>query len=91
MTLISGLAIYFIIWWLTLFTVLPWKVESAFESDDAVEQGHAPSAPVKPLLVQKFLITTVISAVIFAVGYWLFSSGLVSLDGIPFLPEFGSY
>ena len=26
MSLVTGLAIYFIIWWVTLFAVLPWGV-----------------------------------------------------------------
>ncbi len=29
MTLVGGLAIYFVLWWLVLFTVLPWGATSA--------------------------------------------------------------
>ncbi|QCI78785.1 DUF1467 family protein [Hankyongella ginsenosidimutans] len=32
MSLISGLAIYLIIWWTVLFTVLPWGVRTAAEA-----------------------------------------------------------
>ena len=88
MTLAAGIAIYFVLWWLVLFTVLPWGATSAHELGQEVEAGHAASAPVKPRLLAKFAATTLISAVIFAVGWGVFEAGWVTLDGIPFLPEF---
>ena len=89
MALTSALAIYFILWWVVLFTVLPWGNRSLHEEGLEAEAGHVASAPIKPNLGRKFVITTLVSAVIYVIGYWLFSSGLVSLDNIPFLPDFG--
>jgi len=88
MTLVGGIAIYFVLWWLVLFTVLPWGATSAHELGQEVEAGHAASAPVKPYLLAKFAATTLISAVIFAAGWAVFAAGWVTLDGIPILPEF---
>jgi predicted secreted protein len=80
-------AIYFIIWWLVLFAVLPWGATSAHESGDEVEPGHAPSAPLKPMMLRKFVATTVIAALIMASGVWLVRSGMLGIDSFPFLPD----
>ena len=36
----SAIAIYFIIWWMTLFVVLPFGVKNAAETGENVEQGN---------------------------------------------------
>ncbi len=70
MTWPLGLAIYFTMWWVVLFAVLPFGVRSQHESGDYA-QGTDPGAPVAPRLLIKAAVTTVISAVIFA-GLWYF-------------------
>ena len=90
MALTSILAIYFILWWVVLFTVLPWGNQSLHELGEEAEPGHASSAPIKPNLGRKFLATTLISALIFAFGYFVVTSGLFTLDDIPFMPKFGN-
>jgi predicted secreted protein len=69
MSLGSGLAIYFIIWWVTLFVVLPFGVRNAHEAGEPVGDGHDAGAPVRPMLLRKAAITTVVSALIFAAFY----------------------
>lgn len=86
MALTSTLAIYFILWWVTLFVVLPWGNRSAHEAGQDSLPGHAASAPLQPNLGRKFIATTVISAVLFAIGYAVVSSELITLDSIPYLP-----
>jgi predicted secreted protein len=71
----SALAVYFIIWWLVLFTTLPFGVRSQAESEDVVA-GTEPGAPVAPQLLKKALWTTVIATVIF-IAVWF---GLGALD-----------
>ena len=88
MSLLTGLAIYFILWWLVLFTVLPWGAHSHHETGETSEPGNAPSAPLKPRLAFKFAATTVVSAVVFACVWALLRYELVTLDTIPFLPRF---
>lgn len=88
MQLISALAIYFILWWMVLFTILPWGARSAHEADEEVEPGHMRSAPLKPRIALKFAITTVISGIIFAIIYYVITNNLFSLDDIPFGPHF---
>ncbi|MBB4302431.1 putative secreted protein [Rhodobium orientis] len=77
----SALAIYFIIWWVVLFAVLPFGVRTQAEEDDIVP-GSAPSAPARPMLIRKFLATTVVAGLIFAGLYALWAAGF-RIDDIP--------
>jgi predicted secreted protein len=74
-------AIYFIVWWVVLFAVLPWGVRSQGEGGD-VAPGTDPGAPSLPALGRKVLWTTLVSAAIFAVLYWVYTSRLVTLDDL---------
>ena len=47
---------------------------------DAIEAGHATSAPAKPMLWRKAMITTVIAGILFAIVYWVIESEIISLD-----------
>jgi predicted secreted protein len=79
MTIPTGIAIYFLIWWLTLFAVLPWGVRSQHEGEGMVP-GSDPGAPILPRLWWKLLWTTLVSAVIFAILYLVYTSKLVTLE-----------
>jgi len=68
MNLTLSIAIYFVMWWITLFAILPFGVRSQHESGEVVE-GSEPGAPARPLLWWKVLWTTVVSAVLFACLY----------------------
>ena len=70
----TGIMVYVMIWWVVLFTVLPWGVKVPEEP----EPGHATSAPEKPRLVRKFAITTVIATLLWGIAYYLIESGLIS-------------
>ncbi len=83
MSFTSGFAIFFIIWWVVLFAVLPFGAHSPHELGQEVEEGHAPSAPVTPRLVRKFLITTGVAGLIFGVFYYLRTNELITLDSFP--------
>lgn len=74
---ISGIAVYIVIWWLVIFMVLPWGVQPVDQSD--VEKGHAASAPLRPRMLRKILITSLISAVLWLVVYAVMASGVISL------------
>jgi len=88
MSFISAFAVFFIIWWVTLFAVLPIGVRSQTEDDD-VTFGTEPGAPVRPDLGRKAIITTAISVLIFGVFYWSTVTMGWSVDDIPrFAPEF---
>ena len=84
MNLASAIAIYFIIWWLVLFLVLPFGIRNAHDTGETVEAGNEPGAPVRPRLIQKALITTLLATVVFAVFYLAQTRGLLNLDSLPF-------
>ena len=58
------IAIYFLIWWVTLFAILPWGVRNQEESG-AVSPGTDPGAPATHRVWQKLGWTTVVATVIF--------------------------
>jgi predicted secreted protein len=80
-SLITGLAIYFIIWWIVLFAVLPWGVRSQEESG-AVERGTDPGAPLVAHVSVKLLWTTLVAGIVFACCVVVYSYQLVTLDGL---------
>ena len=86
MPVITGIAIFFLIWWIVLFAVLPWGVRSQAEGGE-VAPGTDPGAPAIPNLRRKLIWTTVVSAVVFAVCYAVYVEHLVTLDGL--LAPFG--
>jgi predicted secreted protein len=73
----SMIAIYFVTWWVVLFAVLPWGVRSAAEEGVQVEEGHEPGAPVAHGMMKKAGITTVVSAVLFGVVYYVLTHGVL--------------
>ncbi|HVV61529.1 MAG TPA: DUF1467 family protein [Pseudolabrys sp.] len=75
------IAIYFIIWWVVLFAVLPWGVRSQEESGE-ISAGTDPGAPASARMLRKLIFTTLISAVIFGVFYGLQAANIISLEKI---------
>jgi predicted secreted protein len=86
MSAITILAIYFILWWVVFFAILPWGATSAHESGDTVAPGHAPSAPLRPMMMRKLVITSAMAVVILGVGAWLWRLGFLGLDSLSFMP-----
>jgi predicted secreted protein len=78
-SLTTALAIYFIVWWIVLFTVLPFGVRSQAESGEVVP-GSDPGAPAVPRLRAKIIWTTIVASVVFAILDVIYTLKLVSLD-----------
>jgi predicted secreted protein len=76
MSVSTAIAIYFIIWWVVLFAVLPFGVHSQQESG-AVARGTDPGAPTVPRLRSKLLWTTLVAAIVFAIWQLAYSYRLV--------------
>jgi predicted secreted protein len=81
MSLTTALAIYFILWWLTLFAVLPWGVRSQHESGD-IAPGTDPGAPTLPRIAAKLLWTTIVSAIVFALLYVVYFYRLITFESV---------
>ena len=81
MTITTAIAIFFLIWWVTLFAVLPWGVRSQHEGAD-MAPGTDPGAPISSKLGRKLLWTTLVASLIYACGYIGYAEHLVSIEGL---------
>jgi len=78
MNWVTGVVVFLIIWWTVLFAVLPWGVRRVAQPED----GHDPGAPEKPMLWRKALITTLVSAILWAIAYYVIvNENLLSFRG----------
>ena len=66
MTIPFAIAIYFVVWWIVLFAVLPFNVRTQEEAGETVP-GTPASAPSKFPLKRMFLINTVVAFVVFLI------------------------
>ena len=71
---VTGIVVYVLVWWITLFAVLPLWVTPA-EPDDP---GYAAGAPQRPRLLLKMAITTIVTALIWLAIYMLVRSPWLS-------------
>ena len=76
MGFVSGLVVYILLWWWVFLMTLPFGAKAP----DAIETGHATSAPAKPMLWRKAAITTVIAGILFAIVHSVIVSEIISLD-----------
>jgi len=91
MSVVFGLAIYFMIWWIILFAILPFGMRRTQEEAGDVLPGSEPSAPERPQFLKVIVITTIAATIVFASYMALRQSGF-GLDDIPFLnPPGGDY
>ena len=79
MALSTAIAIYFLIWWITLFTVPPWGVRA--QGEDGAP-GTDPGAPRVPHLRVKLLWTTVVATAIFGAVAYVYVYRLITLDDL---------
>jgi len=86
MPITTAAAIFFLIWWVVLFAVLPWGIRSQHEGGEIVP-GTDPGAPAVPKLGRKLIWTTLVSGVVFVAFYVVYSDRLLPLEGL--LAPFG--
>ena len=61
----TGILVYVIIWWVLLFTILPWGVTQSQNP----QLGHDKGAPENPRLFMKIVLTTTISTILWLIYY----------------------
>ena len=79
MAVSTAIAVYFLIWWLTLFAVLPWGVSAQGEEGPP---GTDPGAPRLPHLMAKLIWTTIVATAIFGVVAVIYVNRLITLDDL---------
>jgi len=72
MSMGSSIAVYFVIWWITLFAVLPFGVRSQIE-EGKVSPGTDPGAPARTRMGVILIANTLVAAI----AYWVFVTFLL--------------
>lgn len=78
----SGVAIYFVIWWVTLFAVLPFGVRTQEEAGEVVP-GAPASAPAKTSILTIIIRNTIVASLVFAGVYWVLVYSDLSIMDFP--------
>lgn len=73
----SGVVVYVLIWWVTLFAVLPIGTQPDPEGDPTA--GGWRGTPQQPRMLRKVVITTLVATVL-----WLGAYGLIASDWLSF-------
>ena len=77
MSIVTVLAIYFIVWWLCLFLVLPFRVKNQIDIGEIVP-GSERGAPAGIFRFwPKLLVTTLLAAFVTALLLWGLSNPLL--------------
>lgn len=81
MSIGTAIAVYFLIWWLSLFVVLPWGVRPHSDDSNRVP-GTDAGAPAVAGIGRKLIWTTAVATAIFALLWAIHTYQLVTLDGL---------
>ncbi len=77
------LSIYFVVWWISLFGILPLGVRSHAEAGTHVTDGGDPGAPINPNLKRKALTTTWVAAIITGLIWVVVQFNLIQIPQLP--------
>ena len=83
MSWFTSICVYLTIWWTVLFAVLPLGVKSHAEAGIDLGDGGDPGAPVDPKLKRKFITTSWVSAIVFALLWLCIRFHWIELPQIP--------
>ena len=79
MGLTGSIIVYVMIWWIVFFSILPVGIQSNKETFRERLEGSDPGAPKNPNIPKKFLITTIITSILFIMIYYLVNTGVLNL------------
>ena len=79
MGITGSIIVYVMIWWIVFFSVLPIGIKSNKDIFKDSIEGNDPGAPKNPNIGKKFLITTIITSILFIMIYYLVNNGFFNL------------
>ena len=79
MSITGSIIVYVMIWWIVFFSVLPIGIQSNKEIFKDNIEGADPGAPKNPKIAKKFLITTIITSILFIIIYYIVELGFFNL------------
>jgi len=77
MNWLTGIVVYILVWWVSLFAILPLWVTPT----EPGELGHAAGAPRRPLMLRKLALTSAVAAVVWLGIYILVREPWISFRG----------
>jgi predicted secreted protein len=83
MSFVTIIFIYLVVWWTTLFSILPLGVRSHWEEGIDTPGGGDPSSPVDPKLKRKFFTTSWVAAIVTAAICLVLQFHLIHLPQMP--------
>lgn len=83
MTIFNGLVLYAVLWFVTLFVVLPIRLTTQADVGQIVPGTHG-SSPENPQMRKRALITTAISAVLWVIIAGIIISGVIGVQDLDF-------
>ncbi len=84
---VSAIVVFIVIWWTVIFCVLPFGMSTTQEEPDEEHEYIAPGAPKNVNIKKKFIITTLVSIVIWIAIYLTVESGIIDLRDIAYNME----
>ncbi len=81
MNIVSAFVLYAVIWFLTLFVILPIGLRTQEEDGDVVPGTH-PGSPADFRFGRMFLIVTIVATAIFAIIAAIIISGVITLSDL---------
>ena len=79
MGITGSIIVYVMIWWIIFFSILPVGIKSNKEVFRDSIEGIDPGAPKNPKIAKKFLITTIITSILFIMIYYTVDLGFFNL------------
>ncbi len=79
MTITSVIVVFAVLWFLTLFIVLPIGEVSQAE-DGRVVPGTPEGAPAHPHMKRKLIITTIVASILSAIICGIIISGVITIE-----------
>ncbi len=81
MNIVSAIVLYLVIWFMTLFVILPLRLTTQQEAGD-VAPGTPSSAPSNPNIKKKAIIVTILATVIWIPVVLTIVNGWITVDDI---------
>jgi predicted secreted protein len=88
MSIVSGIVLFAVVWFLVLFIVLPIRLETQGDRGEVLSGTHA-SAPANLSMKRKALITTGVAILVWALLVGVILSGVISVRDIDFFERMG--
>ena len=79
MSITGSIIVYVMIWWIVFFSILPVGIKSNKEVFRDSIEGFDPGAPKNPKIGKKFIITTIITSLLFILIYYVVELGFFNL------------